>query len=202
MIEFKHYFQPGSDTERALLVLHGTGGNEHDLIPIAENIGNDAPLLSPRGQVLENGMPRFFRRLAEGVFDRDDLIRRTHELADFVTESKSHYGLTMHKLYACGYSNGANIASSLLLLRPEVLSGAILLRGMVPFVPDVYPDLHGKKILIISGSLDPYATPEQTRQLKQIFEKCGASVQVAEHHYGHNLDYEDIELARSWFQAL
>jgi predicted esterase len=201
-MEFQHYFQPGSDKEHALLVLHGTGGNEHDLIPIAENIGNDTPLLSPRGQVLENGMPRFFRRLSEGVFDQADLIRRTHELADFVTYAKSHYGLTLHKLYACGYSNGANIASSLLLLRPEILSGAILFRGMVPFVPDVYPDLHGKKILLVSGSFDPYATPEQTQQLKAIFEKCGASVQIAEHKFGHNLDHEDIALAQSWFRAL
>src|SRR5207245_6146183 len=135
-----HEFVSGS-SERTLLLLHGTGGNEHDLIPIGGELDPTATLLSPRGQVLENGMPRYFRRLAEGVFDLDDLKKRTHELADFVASAASHYKIDIEKLVAVGYSNGANIAASMLLLRPEILPAAILFRAMVPLEPDNLPDL-------------------------------------------------------------
>src|SRR5205814_7137971 len=138
--DFIHEFVPGT-SERTLLRLHGTGGNERDLIPLGRELDASAALLSPRGKVLENGMPRFFRRLAEGVFDLDDLKKRTNELADFVAAAAQHYGFAPEKVVAAGYSNGANIAASMLLLRPEVLSAAILFRAMVPRVRDIHPKL-------------------------------------------------------------
>src|SRR5437870_4937319 len=133
--DFIHEFISGS-SNRTLLLLHGTGGNERDLIPLGRELDPTAALLSPRGKVLENGMPRFFRRLAEGVFDLEDLKNRTNELADFVAAAAQHYGFAPEKVVAAGYSNGANIAASTLLLRPEILSAAILFRAMVPLVPD------------------------------------------------------------------
>src|SRR3979411_1767998 len=130
-----HEFIPGT-SGRTLLLLHGTGGNEHDLLSLGRTLDSTASLLSPRGKVLENGMPRFFRRLAEGVFDVEDLKKRTHELADFITAAARHYKIDIEKVVAVGYSNGANIAASMLLLRPEILRAAILFRAMVPLVPD------------------------------------------------------------------
>src|ERR1700756_1470529 len=138
--DFIHEFVPGR-SGRTLLLLHGTGGNERDLIPVGRELDSSASLLSPRGKVLENGMPRFFRRLAEGVFDLEDLTRRTHELADFVIAAAQHYKIDINNIVAVGYSNGANIAASMLLLRPKMLSAAILFRAMVPLVPDKQPDL-------------------------------------------------------------
>src|SRR6516225_5612835 len=148
--DFIHEFVPRK-SERTLFLLHGTGGNERDLIPLGRELDPDANLLSPRGQVLENGMPRFFRRLAEGVFDEEDLIRRTHELADFVEQASAKYRLNRQNVCAVGYSNGANIAGSLLLLRPQTLAGAILLRPIVPIVPEPLPDLSGVPVLAVSG---------------------------------------------------
>jgi phospholipase/carboxylesterase len=142
-----------------LLLLHGTGGNEDDLIPIGRALDSAAALLSPRGQVLENGMPRFFRRLAEGVFDEEDLVRRTHELADFIDTAVQHYRLTRDKIVAVGYSNGANIAASLLLLRPEVLPAAILSRAMLPLVAKTLPNLSAVRVWVGRGirmSVSPY----------------------------------------------
>src|SRR6266446_2096623 len=138
--DFIHDFVPGS-SNRTLLLLHGTGGNERDLIPLGRELDPNASLLSPRGKVLENGMPRFFRRLAEGVFDLDDLRKRTLELADFVASAAQHYEIDIKRIVGIGYSNGANILASILLLRPEILSAAILLRVMVPLVPKTTPDL-------------------------------------------------------------
>src|SRR5207248_8355906 len=138
--DFIHEFVPGT-SNRTLLLLHGTGGNERDLIPLARELDSRATLLSPRGKVLENGMPRFFRRLGEGVFDLDDLKKRTNELADFVAAAAQRYGFAADKVVAVGYSNGANIAASLLLLRPEVLPAAVLFRAIVPLIPDTLPNL-------------------------------------------------------------
>src|SRR2546427_8680531 len=138
--DFIHEFVPGSSS-RTLLLLHGTGGNERDLIPLGGALDPNASLLGPRGKVLENGMPRFFRRLAEGVFDLEDLKHRTNELADFVTAAAQHYGFASDEVVAVGYSNGANIAASMLLLRPKILSTAILFRAMVPLVPETQPNL-------------------------------------------------------------
>src|SRR5437762_12331732 len=136
---FIHDFVPGTSS-RTLLLLHGTGGSERDLIPLGRELDPNASLLSPRGKILENGMPRFFRRLAEGVFDLEDLKMRTNELADFVAASVRHYKLAADHVVGVGYSNGANIAASMLLLRPEIMHAAILFRAMVPLVPDKLPD--------------------------------------------------------------
>src|ERR1044071_2298743 len=148
--DFLHEFVPGN-SDRTLLLLHGTGGNERDLIPLGHELDPNASLLSPRGKVLENGMPRFFRRLAEGVFDLEDLRKRTHELADFVVSAAERYKIDVKKIVAVGYSNGANIAASVLLLRPEVLSAAILFRAMVPLIPQTLPNLSDKPIFMSSG---------------------------------------------------
>src|SRR5216110_850154 len=148
--DFLHEFVHGN-SNRTLLLLHGTGGNERDLIPLGRELDPNAALLSPRGKVLENGMPRFFRRLAEGVFDLEDLKYRTNELADFVTAAGEHYGFTSDNVVAVGYSNGANIAASMLLLRPEIMHAAILLRAMVPLVPDRLPDLSSVCVWIGAG---------------------------------------------------
>src|SRR5438034_3494007 len=151
--DFIHEFVPGA-SNRTLLLLHGTGGNERDLIPLGRELDPRASLLSPRGKVLENGMPRFFRRLAEGVFDLEDLRNRTNGLADFVASAAEHYGFAGDKLVAVGYSNGANIAASMLLLRPEVLSAAVLFRAMVPLIPETQPNLHSVNVWIGAGSYD------------------------------------------------
>src|ERR1700752_2408177 len=140
----RHIFEKGTGTEQPTLVLfHGTGGTEHDLIPLAKKISPQSSFLSIRGNVLENGMPRFFRRLAEGVFDEQDLIQRTHELADFISAAAFRYGFKQSELIAVGYSNGANIAASMLLLRPGTFHGAALWRAMVPLVPETLPELKG-----------------------------------------------------------
>src|SRR5216110_3498545 len=151
--DFLHEFVHGN-SNGTLLLLHGTGGNERDLIPLGRELDPNAALLSPRGKVLENGMPRFFRRLAEGVFDVEDLKHRTNELADFVAAAAEHYGFAADKVVAVGYSNGANIAASLLLLRPEVLSAAVLFRAMVPLVPDTPPNLSAVRVWIGGGTDD------------------------------------------------
>src|SRR5881275_2857001 len=152
--DFIHEFVPGA-SDRTLLLLHGTGGNEHDLIPLGRELDPNASLLSPRGKILENGMPRFFRRLAEGVFDLEDLKNRTDELADFVVAAAQHYGFAADKVVAAGYSNGANIAASMLLLRPEILSAAILFRAMVPLIPERQPNLSRVRVWIGAGTDDP-----------------------------------------------
>src|SRR5213594_4173702 len=148
--DFIHEFAPGT-SNRTLLLLHGTGGNERDLIPLARELDSRAALLCPRGKVLENGMPRFFRRVAEGVFDLDDLKKRTNELADFVAAAAQRYGFTADKVVAVGYSN----AASMLLLRPEILSAAVLFRAMVPLIPDTPPNISSVRVWIGAGTNDP-----------------------------------------------
>jgi predicted esterase len=201
---FIHRFIPGSLTGPSvtLLLLHGTGGNESDLIPLGEELLPDAALLSPRGKVLENGMPRFFRRLSEGVFDLEDLKLRTEELTRFITEATKKYGLEDHKTIAVGYSNGANIAASILLTHPAVLAAAVLFRAMIPFVPQQSPDLQGKPILLAGGRRDPIIPPQQTAALAGIFEKAGARVSIHEHNGGHELGAGDIAAAKNWLSKL
>ena len=177
----------------ALLLLHGTGGNEDDLLPLGERLLPGAALLSPRGQVLERGMPRFFRRLAEGVFDLDDLRRRTGELAEFVTAARGEYGLGSPPV-AVGFSNGANIAAALLLLRPGILGGALLLRPMVPLVPDPLPQLGGVPVQINAGVADPIVTPEQSEALAALLRQAGASVSLDWVKVGHTLSPTDLEI--------
>jgi predicted esterase len=184
------------------LLLHGTGGNERDLIPLGHELDPDASLLSPRGKTLENGMPRFFRRLAEGVFDLDDLKKRTHELADFVTSAAQHYEIDDKKIVAVGYSNGANIAAGMLLLRPEILSAAILFRAMVPLIPEKQPNLGSKSIFMTAGSFDPIIPASNTRQLVDLLRAAGAEVTIRFFQSGHELTRDDVDLAREWLTNL
>jgi predicted esterase len=200
---FQHVFRAASDPAApTLLLLHGTGGNEHDLIPLADNIAPTAGVLSPRGNVLEGHMPRFFRRLAEGVFDLEDLRVRTRELADFVEASAARYGLDPTRVVAVGFSNGANIAASLLLLTPGVLSGAILFRAMVPIVPDRLPSLRGTRILMSNGRADPLIPAAQAEALADLFRRCKADVALEWQPGGHNLTKRDVELAAGFFASL
>jgi phospholipase/carboxylesterase len=198
--DFIHVFEPASDPARApLLLLHGTGGDECDLIGLGRAVAPGAALLSPRGKVLEGPMPRFFRRLAEGVFDEDDLRRRTHELADFIEASRARYGLAQP--VAVGFSNGANIAASLLLLRPEVLAGAALLRAMSPFAQPLQADLTGKRVLILSGAMDPIVPADDVGRLAKTLSGNGASVDHRTLPAGHGLSQPDIGLLQSWLAA-
>jgi len=175
--DFIHEFVAGK-SERTFLLLHGTGGNERDLIPLGKELDPNASLLSPRGKVLENGRPRFFRRLAEGVFDLEDLQNRTHELADFVISAAQHYKIDNRQIVAVGYSNGANIAASMLLLRPEILSAAILFRAMVPLIPETTPNLNSKRIWIGSGAHDPIVPASNTKELVELLRGSGADVAI------------------------
>jgi len=198
-LNFIHVFHPPSTPEApVLLLLHGTGGNERDLLPLAEVLAPGAGVLSPRGKVLERGMPRFFRRLAEGVFDIPDLKQRSQELADFITEAAATYTFSTSRLIAVGFSNGANIAGALLLLRPEVLGGAILLRAMVPLTPDTLPQIPGTPVLISNGRMDPLVSAEETEHLAALLRSAGAEVTVAWQGAGHELTESDITTAREW----
>lgn len=197
---FLHRFVPAAepDSPVTLLLLHGTGGNEQDLLPIGKTLLPGAALLSPRGKVLENRMPRFFRRLAEGVFDVDDLEFRTHELADFLRAAAGQYGFENKSIVAVGYSNGANIASSLLLLHPHLLSGAILFRPMVPFPANFTPDLRRVPVLLAAGKRDPIVAPEQPDMLASMLEAAGADVSLSWHDGGHELGQDDLIAAKNW----
>jgi predicted esterase len=199
--DFIHEFIPGSSS-RTLLLLHGTGGSERDLIPLGRGLDPRAGLLSPRGKVLENGMPRFFRRLAEGVFDLEDLKHRTNELADFVSAAAQHYGFGGDNVVAVGYSNGANIAASMLLLRPEVLSAAILFRAMVPLLPDTQPKLSSVRVWIGAGTNDPIIPTSETKRLAEILRNAGADVTLRHFQAGHELTIADVEAARDWLSNL
>lgn len=197
---FTHQFLPASSPQRTdtLLLLHGTGGDENDLLPLGRMLASDANLLSPRGKVLENGMPRFFRRLSEGVFDVPDLIARTHELADFIQAATDAYGLDAARVTAVGFSNGANIAAALLLLRPGVLKSAVLLHAMVPLVPDTLPDLAGTRVFLGAGRQDPIAPPAETEQLAALLCRAGADVTIHWQPSGHSLNHEEAQAASEW----
>ena len=199
--DFIHDFIPGS-SPRTLLLLHGTGGNEQDLIPVGRELDPNAALLSPRGKVLENGMPRFFRRLAEGVFDLEDLKYRTNELADFVTAAAQHYGFATDQLVAVGYSNGANIAASMLLLRPEIMHAAILFRAMVPLIPDKLPNLSSVRVWIGAGDQDPIVPASETKHLAELLRNAGADVTIRFVKAAHGLTNDDLEAARHWLGEL
>jgi phospholipase/carboxylesterase len=199
--DFLHEFVPGN-SNRTLLLLHGTGGNERDLIPLGRELDPDASLLSPRGKILENGMPRFFRRLAEGVFDLEDLKTRTNELADFVAAAVTNYKLAANHVIGVGYSNGANIAASMLLLRPEIMHAAILFRAMVPLVPDKLPDLSSVRVWIGAGDQDAIVPASQTQQLVDLLRSAGADVTIRFAKAGHGLSNEDLEAAHHWLVGL
>lgn len=198
---FAHRFEAGTDpTAPTLLLLHGTGGDENDLLPLGRAIVPGAALLSARGKVLENGMPRFFRRIAEGVFDQEDLAFRTRELAEFIDAACEKYSVDRTRLFAIGFSNGANIAASVLLRFPEKLAGAILIRAMVPFVPKQVPDLRSKPVLLLSGRADPIVPTAQVDELADILTSAGASVALHWEKAGHTLIQSDVSTARDWMR--
>jgi len=200
---FTHRFEPAAEASApTLLLLHGTGGNENDLLPLGRAIAPGAGLLSPRGKVLENGMPRFFRRLAEGVFDQEDLTVRSRELAEFIDAASGHYGIDPARLVAVGFSNGANIGASVLLRFPDRLAGAILIRAMVPFVPKQIPDLRAKPVLLLSGREDPIVPTDQAEQLAAIFKLAGADVTLHWENSGHALTQADVSTARAWMKRV
>jgi len=200
-LDFVHEFVPGSSM-RTLLLLHGTGGNEHDLISLGREVDPAAGILSPRGKVLENGMPRFFRRLAEGVFDEEDLKKNTYELADFVSAAAQHYEFPADKIAAVGYSNGANIAASLLLLRPKTLRAAVLFRAMVPLVPEKMPDLSSVRVWIGAGNQDPVIPTSETQRLVELLRSARAEVTIHFVNAGHGLTSAEVETASQWLSEL
>lgn len=202
-LDFIHRWVPapsstGVDT---LLLLHGTGGDEDDLLPLGRLLAPNANLLSPRGKVSENGMPRFFRRLAEGVFDIPDLIARTYELAGFVQSASDAYGFDAGRVTAAGFSNGANIAASLLLLRPGVLQSAVLFHAMVPLVPETRPDLTGTRVFLGAGRQDSMAPPDETERLAAMLRDSGADVTLHWQPGGHGLTREEAQAAAQWLVA-
>ena len=200
---FTHRFIPsGGENDSAgltLLLLHGTGGTEDDLLPLGRELDLNAGLISPRGKILEAGrIPRFFRRLAEGIFDIEDLKFRTQELVGFVEKASRVYGFDEHKVIAVGYSNGANIAASMLLLSPQTLSGAILFRAMVPLIPDSVPDLSDKHIFMSSGLRDPIATRQEAEKLSGLLKQASAVVDLQWQDSGHELTQDDVHAAKQW----
>ena len=200
---FVHRYLPGEDeSSPTLLLLHGTGGNEEDLIPLGQELAPGAAFLSPRGKVSEYGAPRFFRRLAEGVFDQEDLLLRTHELAEFVEVASAEYGIDRSKLVAVGYSNGANVAASTILLHPGLLKAAVLFRAMVPFEPDLTPDLSGMPVFLAAGRMDRMIPPDNTQRLADILEEAGADVDLRWRDTGHPLTYEEVGEAKEWLSEV
>jgi phospholipase/carboxylesterase len=198
---FAHRYYPG-ETGATLLLLHGTGGSEDDLVPLGRELAPGAAILSPRGKVSEYGAARFFRRLAEGVFDHEDLVFRTHELADFVEAASNEYGFDPSKIVAVGYSNGANIAGSLMLLHPGLLRAAVLFRAMVPFESEETPDLSGMPVLIAAGRRDQMIPPQTTQRLAEILTGAGADLDLRWRDTGHGLTYEEVEEAKGWLSGI
>jgi predicted esterase len=196
---FVHRYVPAARPGApVLLLLHGTGGDENDLVSLGQALSEYAALLSPRGKVLENGNPRFFRRLAEGVFDVEDLISRTHELAEFVIAARSDYGFESDPVIAVGFSNGANISASLILLRPEVLNGAILFRPMVPLTPQTLPVLGNLPVWAGASRNDPFIAPKETERLIALLRKAGADVTLRWGEGGHSITGAEVDAARAW----
>jgi predicted esterase len=198
--DYIHRFVPASVADApTLLALHGTGGGENDLIPLARMISPASAVLSPRGHVLEHGMPRFFRRLAEGVFDLEDLHARTEELAAFVTDSAERYHFDPTRIVAIGYSNGANIAGSLMLSKPGLLAGGVLLRPMVPFEPESLPDLRGTKVLLSAGRHDRLIPQPSTERLRELLQQSNADVTLVWFDADHSLLPREMEQSARWF---
>ncbi|MEO6245934.1 MAG: alpha/beta hydrolase [Opitutaceae bacterium] len=197
---YQHAFEPGTSAEAPpLLLLHGTGGSEHDLLRLGRAISPGSALLSPRGDVNEGGAPRFFARLAEGVFDPQEVIRRTHALADFIAAATAHYELDARRLTAVGFSNGANIAATLLILRPETLGGAVLLRAMVVLNQAAVPgSLDGKRVLLCHGAHDPIVPPDHPVRLAELLRAGGAAATVQSIPASHALTPQDVAHAQAW----
>ena len=205
-LDFAHQYVPAPRPAPAgggltLLLLHGTGGDEHDLLPLGRAVAPGAALLSPRGKVLEGSAPRFFRRLAEGVFDVPDLVARTHELAGFVEAAAAHYAFDARRVVALGFSNGANIAASALLLHPSLLAGAVLLRAMVPFEPSTPVRLPGTPVYLGAGRFDPIIPAANSARLAALLEESGARTTVEWQPSGHQLVPGEPEQVRAWLAA-
>ena len=197
-LNHEHRFEPGDDGAITLLLLHGTGGDENDLLPLGRALAPDANLLSPRGNVIENGMPRFFRRLAMGVFDVEDLERRTHELAEFLSNAAKLYGLDPTSVVPVGFSNGANIGASLLLRHPGLVRGALLLKAMIPFEPDDPPHLAGTSVFVSAGRSDEMISPDLAERLMDLLEEAGAEVTRHWEPGGHGLTSTEVAAAKRW----
>lgn len=196
----KHLFKEGTNSSKPiLLLLHGTGGNEQDLLPLAEMIDAEASVLSVRGNIVENGMPRFFKRLAEGVFDVENLKEETKNLADFIAEAAKKYDFDRENVVAIGYSNGANIAGSLLFHYQDVLKGAILHHPMVPLRGLDLPDLNNVPVFIGAGENDPICAPEESKELKQLLERAGSTVDIDWGQHGHSLTQNEVMVAAQWY---
>ena len=201
-LSYTHKYEPATQAgSPPLLLLHGTGGNENDLLPVGRQLAPGSALLSPRGDVSENGLPRFFRRLAEGVFDLKEVAQRTQALADFLAAAATRSGYDAGQLTALGYSNGDNIAASLLLLRPEALAGAVLLRPMVVLEPKLVPNLQGKRIAILSGRHDPIVPGDHPERLAAMFRQAGADVDLHWLETGHQLSGADFRLAGQFLRV-
>jgi phospholipase/carboxylesterase len=196
---FIHRFVPGEESADTLLVLHGTGGSENDLIGIGQAIAPGAAILSPRGNVLENGAPRFFKRIAEGVFDPKEVRSRAEELARFIRAAAITYRLDTSRIFAFGYSNGANVASTVMLIEPGAIQGSILFRPMVVYEPPDKPDLSGSSIFISAGRLDPIVPTDSVEQLAEIFRSGNADVTLKWQIAGHNLVPSEVREAAEWF---
>ncbi|WP_226641883.1 alpha/beta hydrolase [Mesobacillus subterraneus] len=196
----KHIFKKGTDSSKpTLLLLHGTGGNENDLLPLANMIDQEATVLSVRGNILENGMPRFFRRLAEGVFDEEDLVFRTQELHEFLDDASEKYELDRSNIVAVGYSNGANIAASLLFHYKNALKGAILHHPMVPRRGIDLPELSGTEVFLAAGKNDPICPAAESEELKSLLLKANAHIEMHWENSGHQLTLNEVEAAREWY---
>lgn len=199
----KHIFKKGNDSAKpTLLLLHGTGGTEQDLLPLAEKVDPDANVLSVRGNVSENGMPRFFRRLAEGIFDEEDLIFRTKELNEFLDKAAEENDFDRNNIIAIGYSNGANIAASLLFHFQDALRGAILHHPMVPRRNIELPDLTGKKVFIAAGKNDPMCPAQESIDLETLLENANAEVEIYWENNGHQLTLTEVEAAAEWYKKI
>jgi phospholipase/carboxylesterase/glyoxalase family protein len=197
---FHHRFVPAepNGSPLLLLLLHGTGGDEDDMLPLGPYLAPGAALLSPRGRVLENGAPRFFRRIAEGVFDEEDLKHRVDELAQFVHAARDRYGVAARPMVAVGFSNGANIAGALLLLHPGLLDQAVLLRGTTPFMPETMPSLAGKRVYIAAGRNDPIVPPYESKRWAELLRSADAAVTIDWRDAGHSLTQDEIDAVRAW----
>ncbi|WP_391205008.1 alpha/beta hydrolase [Psychrobacillus sp. L4] len=198
----KHVFYKGTDSTRpTLLLLHGTGGNEHDLVGLGKEIDGSANILSVRGNVLENGMPRFFKRLAEGVFDMEDLKFRTEELKKFMDEAAENYEFDRDNVVAIGYSNGANIAANLLFEYENVLKVAILHHPMVPRRDAELPSLLGTPVFIGAGKNDFMCPATESEDLRDMLQGAGAEVELFWHAHGHQLTQDEVQAAKDWYQT-
>jgi len=203
-LTYIHKYEPGQGDGQnvTLFLLHGTGGDEDALSGLGRILLPGANQLRPRGNVLEQGMARFFRRFAEGILDIDDLKQRTNELADFLVHASEAYGFDEHQVVVAGFSNGANIAASMLLLRPEVLRAAILLHPMFTFEPNPLPDLRAKPVFIGAGRFDPLVPIEQTEQVADLLERAGAPLELFWHNSGHEVSVEEVKAAKAWLGEL